>query len=270
MFLFFSNRMGCLPSLLLSLVRDRRHPAAHRRHQLTTVSFSTAAKVVAGLGGLLLVGILVVLISVLVSLEGTRSEIKVTRAELQQTDERVQRLSSGFGPVLDAVTPIVSKASRGEVRRTATRLTDATDKIPALAGDVDSTLGAVAFIARQVEASRDRVGPLLAALDVPGDRSLEACGDRLRFQAPSGRGTIGCLLRLVPNFRALLDEQRHLLSRSRRIQDRTRHLTHTTRDLTQANLDQLTQSLTIQREILVHVRSLDRKFGGTVPSAATP
>lgn len=30
------------------------------------------------------------------------------------------------------------------------------------------------------------------------------------------------------------------------------------------------ETLAIQREILVHVRSLDAKFGGTIPTVATP
>lgn len=249
---------------------------------MTEVTFSTAAKVVAGLGGLLLVAILLVLTFVLLSLEGTRDEITSTRAELEQTDRRVQRLGNGFAPVLDAVKPIVSRASKRQVRRTAGRVAGATAEIPVLADDVRSTVGIVSAIAGQVEggdlagsltAVRGLAGTLvpagrqasalLAALDVPGSRSLTVCEDRLKLRAPSQPGQIGCLLRLVPNFRALLDAQRRILTRSRRIQDRTR-------SLTRANLEALRESLAIQRQILVHVRSLDTKSGGTVPLTSNP
>ncbi len=246
------------------------------------VTFSVAARVVAGLGGLLLFGVLAVLVAVLLSLEGTRDEVASTRAKLEQTDARVQRLSSGFGPVLDAVMPIVSKASRREVRRTARQLTDATGRIPALAGDVDSTVGIVGAIAREVEAGnlrgslsavRDLAGTLvpagerassfLSGLDVPGARSVSACDERLKTRAPARAGQIGCLLRLMPNIRGVLKAQRRLLRRSLDVQTATR-------DGTGDVLALLRDSLAVQRELLVHIRSLDAKTGGTVPAATAP
>ena len=247
------------------------------------LSLPPSAVVVAVLAGLLLVAILAVLIAVLASLEGTRSEIRTTRAGVTAAEQRFQRITERLSPLLDAAAPLSKQASQRDLRRAGRTLTDAADEVPALARATRSGVGAAIFIAQTLNAAdlntsltavrslADAAVPatralvpaangLVAELDRVGNRSLAVCDDRLRTRAPSTPGQVSCLLRIVPNVRALLRSQR----------DINRATLGTQRDtllFTRRNHRLFVESLGIQREILQRTRSIDRKLPPPVAPA---
>jgi hypothetical protein len=112
-----------------------------------------------------------------------------------------------------------------------------------------------------VPASR-QLTPALAAVQTElgrgGYRSLASCDHRLAARAPAAPGQIACLLRTVPNVRALLKEQRDLNAKVLTTQRGTLSYNRRIYDL-------FVESLRIQREILQRTRSLDTKTGGPAP-----
>jgi hypothetical protein len=135
------------------------------------------------------------------------------------------------------------------------------------AADLQPSLSAVRALTDTALPAFHEVRPalmgLIAELDRPGSQSLAECDRRLAARPVSAQGQLGCLLRTVPNIRHLLRSQRDLNARSVATQRST--LTQT-RQLNRL----LDESLVIQREILVRIRSLDTKTGGTAPSATAP
>lgn len=231
------------------------------------LTLTPAARAGVALAGLLIVGMLAVLVSVLISLESTRSEIRTTRAGVVDADQRLQRASRNLRPLLDAVQPLTGGDTRRRVRHTTTALAAAVDRLPEVARRAGEGIDAATFIASTL----DRAGLEQALSSVrsladatrtaaqPGARSLDACDASLRSRPPGARGQIGCLLRTVPNIRALLRSQRRLNRKSTRTQV-------TQLSVTQRTFQLISESLAIQRELLEHARSLDRKTGGTAPT----
>jgi hypothetical protein len=238
------------------------------------------------LAGGLLLAMLAVLIAVLASLEGTRSELRTTRIGVTQAEKRSARLAEQVQPLLETAKPLSSKSAQDELRRTGRAVAGAAGAVPPLAEDARRGVGIATFIAQTLHAAdlqpslsavraltdtalpafqevRPALVGLLAELDRPGSQSLAECDRRLAARPLSANGQVGCLLRTVPNIRQLLRSQRDLNARSLVTQRRT--LTHT-----QQINQLLDESLVIQREILVRIRSLDTKTGGTAPSATAP
>jgi len=83
--------------------------------------------------------------------------------------------------------------------------------------------------------------------------SLSRCDRLLSGRRRGTEGRVGCLLRVVPNFRSLLRSLRRL--------NRITAITQV------ETLSVLKQSLSVQSETLKSVRSIDRKTGGPPPSA---
>lgn len=220
----------------------------------TELSLPTSARVVVGLAGALLLGMLVVLIAVLFSLEGTRSELRTTRAAVTDADHRARRASEALRPFLAAAAPLTEKSSRRRLSRAGRTLTDAADAVPPLAQDVRGGVGAAVFIAQTLQG---RFVPaaerLFAELNRNDRRSLSSCDESLRTRAPSAAGQVGCLLRVVPNVRGLLRSQRALnrasLTTQRDTLSRIRRIN---------NL--FIQSLAIQRQLLEETQSINRKL----------
>lgn len=243
---------------------------------------SAPVRIVLAIAGLLLLGILAVLVAVLVSLESTRTEIQVTRGVVTAAENRVQTLSDGPSPLLEATAPLAGAGAQADVRRALRRAAGAIGIIPGLSEDVTRGVSAAAGLAGEVQAAglvetlatarrladvatpavQDlgaRASALLASLDATGG-SIRECSQRLRTLAPSQPGQVACVLRFVPNLRALVRRVRTVLDSSLSTQRGTRRLTRST-------LARLEESLGVQREILVHVRSLDQKTGGPAPTA---
>jgi hypothetical protein len=224
------------------------------------LTFSPAARAGVALAALLLVAMLATLIAVLVSLESTRSEIRTTRAGVVDTDQRLQRASRQLQPLLGG-------EARRRIGSTAGALGHALDQLPEAARRARQGVDAATFLASTLdEAQLPRALTSLrtladAALTAarPGVHSLDACDASLRRRPPGASGQLGCLLRTVPNIRALLRSQRRLNRKSTTTQLRQLSLMQRTYEL-------LAQSLAIQRETLEHARSIDRKTGGTAPA----
>ncbi|HEX5910534.1 MAG TPA: hypothetical protein VFY44_08565 [Thermoleophilaceae bacterium] len=243
-------------------------------------------KLLVGLAGGLLLAMLAVLVAVLASLEGTRSELRTTRVGVTKAEQRSARLGEQVQPLLRAVEPLSAGGAQEELRRTGRAVSGAAGAVPPLAEDVHRGVGIATFIAQTLHSAdlqpalaavrsltdttvpavdelRPALVALFAELDRPGARSLAECDRRLDARPLSAAGQVGCLLRTVPNVRGLLRDQRDLNARSLATQRST--LAHT------RQIDQSFQeSLVIQREILVRIRSLDKKTGGTAPPGLAP
>jgi hypothetical protein len=224
------------------------------------LSLPTSARVAAGLAGVLLVGMLVVLIAVLASLEGTRSELRTTRAAVTDADQRARRASDVLRPYLEAAAPLTEKSSQRRLRRVGRTLTAAAGAVPPLAEDAHNGVGAAVFIAQVLQG---RFVPaaerLFAELNRNDRRSLASCDKSLRSRAPSAAGQIDCLLRVVPNVRGLLESQRELNRASLTTQRDTLARTRRIHKL-------FIRSLAIQRQLLKETQSINRKL----PPPVTP
>lgn len=228
------------------------------------------------LAGLVLAAMLATLVAVLVSLEGTRSELRTTRSNLVALDSRVQRVQRQVDPVLAAAKPL----DAAQVARTAGSLTRAAKRVPGLADDATegvrladaiagqlgrSNLGTVlpavgdlamtALAGDRLARGLDGIDAVVGGLREPGAGTQATCDRRLRSRPPIASGQVGCLLRTVVNVRTLIASQRRLTARSIRVQLDTLSLTRQTTRL-------LTDSLTIQRELLSRVAAIDRKLPG--------
>jgi hypothetical protein len=201
--------------------------------------------VVLGFGGLVLVGMLAVLIAVLVSLEGTRSEIRTTRMHLSDVDQRVQRVTDAVTPLTDAIRPLSTPRRQRKLKATARTLTRAIERIPALARDGADGVQIAKYIASQIQ----RSGLATALPDLQALAHAGLTDDRFA-RALTGATTF---FDTFPEVRTVLRSQRRLTSRSVRIQLKTLGQTRQVVAL-------FAQSLAIQREILDHTRSIDRKI----------
>ena len=259
--------------------RRRRGPSATftgvpPRRDPVVLSIPVSGRIAVAFAGLLLLGVLAVLIAVLVSLEGTRSEIRTTRMGVTAAEQRFERVTERLQPLLDATAPLADESSRADLREAGRSLSEAAGDVPALADDARRGVGAATFIAQTLQAAdlggsltgvrwlTDSATRLLADLDQDGRRSLTACDRQLQTGAPSDSGQVACLLRVVPNIRALLRAQRRLNRTSVKTQRGTLSLNRRIHAL-------LAESLSIQREILERTRSLDRKTGGPAPRTLT-
>lgn len=259
----------------------------------TTLAFGRGARLTAALGALGVVGILALLGAVLISLEGTRSEIRTTRERAEEAEARFERVTGKVEPLLEAVQPLATASAGRELRRTTREVAKAAGEVPALAdtardatdtaatiatqleqADLPGTLGSVrALLERSdlpatlssVRALLDR--PALAGLIEGGDRalselrrlpvtSLARCDRLLTGSDRQAEGRVGCLLRTVPNLRALLRSLRRL-----------NRISATTQVTT---LGVLKQSLSVQQDTLKSVQSIDRKTIGPAPTPAAP
>lgn len=240
------------------------------------LSLPPSAKALAGLAGLVLVGMLATLVAVLVSLEGTRSEIRTTRMGVTEAESRFQRVTERLSPVLEAAAPLTEGATQDRLARTGRSVTRAAGAVPALATDARRGVEAATFVAtvlrgaelgpalRVLRSTATGAARALDALDVRGARSQIACDRRLRDLPPSAPGQVGCLLRTVPNVRSLLRSQRRL-----------NRITATTQveqlSVSRRQLALLEQSLAIQGDIRARVESIDRRTGGSpAPAPVSP
>lgn len=211
--------------------RDR--PAAVR------LALSPVAAVAAVAGGLALLGTLV---AVLASLESTRSEIKATRADIGAVAGRVQRIDRRLDPLLDDASALEGTVRRPALLDGLRSASRAARTVPGLADDTALLLD---------ELQRSGLATALPQLAEALPRAAAALRPILRV-VPD----LGPALRTVPRLVAQLRDQRRLTARSIRIQT-------TTATLNRRTLALLTDSLGVQRELLVRTRSLDTK----VPAA---
>jgi hypothetical protein len=267
------------------------------------VAVPLVAKIGVALLGLVLLAVLGVLIAVLSSLEATRSELRTTRMGVVAVDQRVERVTGQLDPLLAATEPLTQRPARKRLRRAGSQVSTALDNLPELTiraregvdaavylaqdvqdADLGGTLRAVRALAdaglagdrltRLLDAGQTvlagldaaalrrivgRVDHGVADLDRVPPRSIAACDTRLRSNAPTADGQVACLLRTVPNLRALLRAQLRANRKSVGTQESQLSVNRRQYDL-------FKESISIQRELLVHLRSLDRKTGGTAPS----
>jgi hypothetical protein len=156
----------------------------------------------------------------------------------------------------------VREADLGATLRSVRALADAGLAGDRLARFLDAAQTAIADVdPRTLGRAADRADRALANLARPGPRSVKACEKRLEERAPTSSGQVACLLRMVPNLRAILLAQLRANRRSLGTQQSQLSVNRRTLDL-------FRESIVIQRELLERVRSLDRKSGGTAP--ATP
>jgi hypothetical protein len=191
------------------------------------------------MAGALLLGLLGTLVAVLTTLNHTNAELRRTNATLQATRAGVATTSRRVraAPRIRGIAADVVRAARagehvaGDVRASdlALTLTELRSLANALTGE--------ALPAAQ------RAGAALAA---PGPSTLPGCAAHLRRASALAPGQLSCALRMLPAVRSLLRSQRHLNARTLRG--------------VLATVAAFRESLAIQRELLVHVRSLDTKI----------
>jgi hypothetical protein len=223
---------------------------------------------------LLLVGILATLLSVRNQLTQQNQR---TRLLIQKADPTLQRAPNA----LDTVTPLlkdaapVLKASRAAIPR-ARRTARATEQLVTTAQPVVTDLASVVAV----------LPPLLDQL-TPLARDLAPVATQLRVaNLPPLLSSVRQLAetgsRALPALGDLANEvrRRELLRRASRtltlvgriaaLQTSTLQANRVTLTSTKHIEDLFVQSLQVQRELLVHVDSIDRKFGGSTAPALVP
>jgi hypothetical protein len=228
--------------------------AATTRDDRVAVKLPPAAPLAFIAAGVLLLAILAVLVAVLVSLEGSRSEIRTTRMQVSSADARVQRITTSLVPLLEAVKPLTTTSSRRRLGSDRGVLTQAAGRVPGLADDTQSVLGTTSSIA-QVLSTSD-LGRTLGGVRALTDATLS--DGRLGHVLTGADRVLGAI-----DTRALsqgLPALRTLPDIRRRLQTLQAQGLHTNRRADQT-LAVLQESLAVQRETLVHARSLDRKVG---------
>jgi ABC-type transporter Mla subunit MlaD len=173
-------------------------------------------------------------------------------------DAKIADLRRDAAPVLDAVRPLAEEL-RPLVREARALRRPATRTLEDLA------------------AAAEAAPPALRAARVLVGRSLPVV-DALRHFLPGASALVPELRALLPELRALLPraarflgetERRALLRRAGQAITATLDLEALQRRslrLQERQLGVLGETLTIQREALVHIRSLDRKTGGQLPA----
>jgi chromosome segregation ATPase len=198
--------------------------------------------------GLLLVLLVVGIGMIVVILKDSRDHIAAQdkkTAVLLQKVQAAQPTAKQVPALLDQARPVVRSLGRaiGPVRRAISATSLATEHLPTLVRAADA-------IARVVLEHRD---PLADALDSTNRLLAEIRQQNLvAVSAEAARETPPLVRELLRIQVATLETQK----RSLRAQKRSLRTQLTT--------------LAIQREALVHIRSIDRKTGGTVPPAGAP
>jgi len=219
------------------------------------------AVVGAGLLMLVMIGLLVAQLAILSD----------SREHIQAQDRKINRIVKGTDPVLDELEPAAEDA-RGVLRQAQPVLREA--------GPVLREAGPVL---RQVEPFvrdlRATMIPLLRELNGGEFVRLVHQGNEL-IDALRASEFIPRTLRaadLAPEaFRVateVLEVQRATLRTQRRTlvtQRQTRAVQKETRAIQRETLDVQKRLLAIQEEALVHIRSIDRKTGGTAPATGAP
>lgn len=158
--------------------------------------------------------------------------------------------------ILGVLIGVLLSLERTQAEIVATRagVTDTERRVDRLTGTLVPVLQAAKPLTtdarRGLRQARAALPPLLA--------DARSGIDTARGVLASLPGAAGTAVAISERFRLQLRRQRRLLRRSLDVQNGTRTLNGETVAL-------LRESLAIQREILVHVRSLDEKLGGPLP-----
>ena len=225
--------------------------------------------------GAVLVAVLGVLIAVLVVLEDSRTHI-------QAQDHKIAKLQGGADPLLAEARPAVRQAEPliKSVRRLISpagesleSLTTATDSVPRLVMGADLLLTQAIPLLRSLHAA-DAPGAIVSVSRLTD--SL-AAGDRAVRMVDGANDALGEIDRTnliprasgaLPRFAELLSTLVRVQKRTLRTQDRTLRTQKVTLRTQRRTTNLLFESIRIQREILEHTRSIDRKIPG--PTAGAP
>ena len=196
---------------------------------------------VAGLVGGVLLVLLVIGIGVLIAiLKDSRDHIRAQDAKTAVLLEKVRAVTPEarqLPPLLDDVRPLVRRL-RPVTRDLGPLVRDLTPVV----GSVGHVIGPIAESAQAIAAATPGIPRLVDAAQV---LDQVRAYDLVRISARAGRDTPPLIRRLLRVQLATLESQRIAL--------RTQ-----------------LQTLAIQREALVHIKSIDRKTGGTVPAQGPP
>jgi hypothetical protein len=231
------------------------------------ISLSPAGKLAVFAGGLLLLAVTVLLVAQLSILADSREHIVAQ-------DRKINRLLKGAGPVLDEAEPLADEA-RGLVREARPLVRDARplarDARPLLREARPLVREARPFLrdlhASMVPLLRElrtiEVQPLIRLVDQSNEvidalRASEAIPRTLRAAD------------VVPEMARLLAATLGVQQETLRVQRSSFRVNRQNRDVQRQALAILQRSLAVQEEALVHVRSIDRKTGGTAPEARPP
>jgi hypothetical protein len=214
-------------------------------------------------GKLVLVGAGVLLVALVVLLAAMLSVLSDSREHIVAQDRKINRIVKGADPVLGQVQP-VAKDARALIKQGTPFVRDLRATLIPLLRDLrGAQLRSAAQVVARLAGSLDQNGRLVQFVDLGSDlvrglRDSEFIPRTLRAAD------------VVPEMKLILaqtlDVQRRTLStqlRTLRIQRRTFRLQRQSRNIQQT-------TLAIQREALVHIRSIDRKTGGTAPPLPVP
>jgi ABC-type transporter Mla subunit MlaD len=236
------------------------------------IGLPPAGKLAIAGGGLLLVAVVALLVAQLTILADSREHIVAQ-------DRKVNRLLKGVDPALDELEPAAEDA-RQLARDARPLLRDArplaregtafvrelrTTMVPLLRELEGARLGAAVEVTANLARSLSEGGRLVTLVDL-GTDLIEGLRDS-EFIPRTLRAADA-----VPEMRLILAETLGVQRATLRTQRRTLGVQRQTRDIQVQTLDIQKRLLAIQEEALVHIRSIDRKTGGTVPAptAAPP
>jgi hypothetical protein len=210
------------------------------------ISLPPAGKLTLLAGGLLMLAVVVLLIAQLAILADSREHIVAQ-------DRKIDRLLEGAAPVLDDAKPLA-----GEARRLVREARPLVRAARPLARDLSA--GIAPFL-RQLQTVELR--PLVRLVDQSNElidalRASEAIPRTLRAAD------------LVPEMTRLLAATLGVQQETLRVQRRSFRVNRQNRVIQRRALAVLQRSLAIQEESLVHIRSIDRKTGGTAPATGAP
>jgi hypothetical protein len=211
-------------------------------------------------GRLAVLGAGVLMVAMVMLLVAQLSILADSREHIVAQDRKINRLLKGTGPVLDEAEPLAADARR-LVRRADPVLRDARP-----------VLRATAPLVRDLRAEMVPLLRSLRGVDLRPAARLVDQGNEL-IDALRASEAIPRTLRaadLVPEITGLLRGTFAVQRDTLRVQRRTFRVNRQSRDLQRQALLVLQRSLAVQEEALVHVRSIDRKTGGTAPGTGAP
>jgi hypothetical protein len=218
---------------------DRPH-----RTQMTLPPLAWAGLIGAGLMLLLLV---IGIATLVVILKDSRDHIRAQDAKTAVLLEKVraaQPTASQVSPLISEARPVVRRIGKavGPLSQSGSAIATAVERLPRVARAVQAIAEAVVpATAPLVE--RDR---LVRALDSTNELlAAVRAQDLVSVSARAARETPDLMRRLL-------------------------HVQQLTLETQKRSLEAQLATLDIQRQALVHIQSIDRKTGGTVPAQGTP
>lgn len=107
---------------------------------------TSGQRAVVVLAGLLLIALVVGIALVLVSLERTRADVRTTRADVTDVTDRVQRLDGQLAPLLTSVGALTTAAGGPKLRTGLRDAGTAVSALPGLARDAETGLDALGLV----------------------------------------------------------------------------------------------------------------------------